>query len=118
VTASDGLEIVTAGDVVIARLAGAVDLSNAGDIEDEVSGAVPNAARTVVLDLAETTYLDSAGIRLVFGLAERLRRRGQSLRLVVPESAPVERVLQLANVPEVAALDRTLRDAVARGSER
>jgi anti-anti-sigma factor len=117
-TERDGVEIVEAEDVVVARLIGAVDLANAKLLEDEVSGAVPNAAHTVVLDLGETTYLDSAGIRLVFGLAERLKRRGQGLRLVVPEHAPIERVLELANVAEVAALDRTLDVALAQARSR
>jgi anti-anti-sigma factor len=72
----------------------------------------------VILDLTRATYLDSAGIRLVFGLAERLKRRGQGLRLVVPPGAPVERVLDLANVGEVAALDPTLDNALSgAGSE-
>jgi anti-anti-sigma factor len=113
VSASDTVVIDTLEDVVVARVIGAVDLSNAQLIEDEVSAAVPNAALGVVLDLSETTYLDSAGIRLVFGLAERLRRRGQALRLVLPEGVPIERVLELANVGEIAALDRTLQDALA-----
>jgi anti-anti-sigma factor len=110
---SAGVEIDALGDVVVARVLGSIDLGNAKHLEDEVSGAVPNAAHAVVLDLAETTYLDSAGIRLVFGLAERLRRRGQKLRLVVPRGASIERVLELANVSEVVAIERTLEDAVA-----
>jgi anti-anti-sigma factor len=112
-SAGDAVVIDALDEVVVARVLGAIDLSNAGHLEDEVSGAVPNAAHAVVLDLAETTYLDSAGIRLVFGLAEKLRRRGQTLRLVVPASAPIERVLELSHVGEVVAIDRTLEDALA-----
>jgi anti-sigma B factor antagonist len=70
-----------------------------------------------VVDLTETSYLDSAGIRLIFGLAERLSRRGQELRLVVPDGAPIERVLVLTNVGEVASFDRTVSEALARSSD-
>lgn len=110
------VQLVAANDVVIVRLIGEIDLSNAQLLEEEMTRAVPDVARNVVLDLAETTYLDSAGIRMIFGLAETLKHRGQGLRLVVPEGAPVERVLDLTNVGEVVPVDHTLESALAKSS--
>ncbi len=108
------VEFVSERDVVIARLIGEIDLANASQLEHEVSRAVSNLSRALVLDLTDCGYLDSAGIRLIFGLSERLSRRGQDLRLVVPEGAAIERVLGLTNVGEVASLDRTVEQALAR----
>ena len=42
----------------------------------------------LVVDLAATTYLDSAGINLLFGLADELRDRQQRLHLVVADGSP------------------------------
>jgi anti-anti-sigma factor len=111
------LELASERDVVVARLIGEVDLSNANQLEHQISRALSNRSQALVLDLTECGYLDSAGIRLIFGLSERLRRRGQDLVLVVPEAAPIERVLDLTNVAEIAPLYRSLEQALARSSD-
>jgi glutamate synthase domain-containing protein 1 len=46
-----------------------------------------------------------------FELAERLRRRQQQLRLVVPESAPLRRVLRIVNAGGVVPIVATVEDA-------
>jgi anti-anti-sigma factor len=85
-------------NVLVARLAGEVDMSNAEDIGAAVLQSTDNDALGVVLDLASVQYLDSAGIYVVFGMRSRLRARGQVLRLVVPAGSPVEDALRLAGV--------------------
>jgi anti-anti-sigma factor len=107
------VELEQAGSATVARIVGEVDLSNARSLELEIAATVPNEAAALVLDLSETTYLDSAGIRLVFGLADAVRRRGQELRLVVPETSPVHRILELSCVQEVAPFSGALADALA-----
>ena len=92
---------VEARDVVGARLVqiiGEIDLSNATDVMDAVTRAIPDDTPLVVLDLSGTTYLDSTGIEMIFRLADRLRLRRQDLRLVVPPRAPIRAVLELTKV--------------------
>jgi anti-anti-sigma factor len=102
-----------AGDVVVARLAGEVDLANVGTVGDELKAAVPNRALGLVLDLAGTTYLDSSGVSLVFDLADRLRRRQQHLRLVAPAGAPLRRVLRIVDPSGALPLVESIDAAVA-----
>jgi anti-sigma B factor antagonist len=78
------LSVETRGDVELARVAGEVDASNVSDLSQELLEAVSNHSRAVVLDLSETSYIDSSGISLIFDAAARLRNRRQELRLVVP----------------------------------
>jgi anti-anti-sigma factor len=96
-------------DVVVARLSGEIDLSNAADVGEQLASAVPNSALGLVIDLTATAYLDSSGVHLVFDLAERLRRRQQQLRVVVPQGAPIRRVLRIVeldgSVPVLASVD-------------
>jgi anti-anti-sigma factor len=103
---------LSGGDVVVARLSGEIDLSNAGEVGDELSTSVPNTALGLVLDLTATTYLDSSGVHLMFDLAERLRRRQQQLRVVVPAGAPIRRVLRIVElddtVPVLASVDEAV----------
>ena len=99
-------------DVVVARLRGEIDLSNARDVGDQLSAAIPNSALGLVIDLTATDYLDSSGVHLLFDLGERLGRRQQQLRVVVPEGAPIRRVLRIVeldeSVPVMAAVDDAL----------
>ena len=103
---------VSGDDVVVARLTGEIDLSNAAEVGDELSTSVPNTALGLVLDLTATTYLDSSGVHLVFDLAERLRTRQQQLRIVVPAGAPIRRVLRIVElddtVPVLASVDEAV----------
>ena len=76
---------------------------------------MPNHARTLVLDLSDIEYLDSAGIRLIYRLAEQLQTRGQALRLVIPASSPANDTLRLAGVAGTIEIletaDQALREA-------
>jgi anti-anti-sigma factor len=104
------------GSAVLARVSGEVDLSNAQSVRDRLLGAVPNTASALVLDLSETQYMDSTGVRLIFELAERLRSRGQQLQIVVPGDSFVRRVLVLTEVQTVVPMSATVAEA-ARGSD-
>jgi anti-anti-sigma factor len=98
----------THGDVVLARVRGEIDLSNAASVETRLLEAVPNTAAALVLDLSETEYLDSSGIRVIFELAQRLSHRGQRLELVVPERSVINRLLVLTEVHQVVPLSTSL----------
>ena len=99
-----GLAQVTAQDQDghrVVRVSGEVDLSNVAAVTAAIARALPGDAPAVVLDLTPTTYLDSAGIAMLFRLAERLGHRRQELRLVVPLDAPVRAILELTRVEAV-----------------
>jgi anti-anti-sigma factor len=98
---------------LIVRIEGEIDLSNADAIRDDVSQAVPRDAAGVALDLTNTTYIDSSGIRLLFDLAERLHARRQQLMLVVTDQALVRRVILLTKLDDAVPLHTRLEDALA-----
>ena len=97
----------------VVHIRGEVDLSNATAVRAEILGALPHAAAGLVLDLAETTYLDSSGVRLLFDLAERLHSRRQRLALVVTEQALVRRVLVLTKLDDAVPLHLEIDAALA-----
>jgi anti-anti-sigma factor len=111
VTLGETLDLRHEGPVVVARLVGEIDLSNAPAIASLVTGAVPNDAAGVVLDLSATTYLDSSGVHLIFQLAERLTDRQQRLALAIPEGSRVRRVLDLVNVSARVPVTPTVEEA-------
>jgi anti-anti-sigma factor len=87
--------------IPVVRVRGEIDLSNAALVRDAIVAAVPDAAVVVVVDLSETAYLDSAGIAMLFRLADRLSVGRQELRLVVPPGAPIRAAIRLTKLDQV-----------------
>lgn len=103
-----GVEFEQRDGVVVARLTGEVDGSNAVELGRALAGRLPSAAHGLVLDLTEVAYLDSAGIELLFQLARRLGDRRQRLGLSVPAASPVRRVLEICDISSIAPMHESL----------
>jgi anti-anti-sigma factor len=99
--------------VFVARLNGEIDMTNAEDLSRKIGRSVSNAALGIVLDLSGVTYLDSAGIRLLFELENRLRQRGQRISLTIGEEAPLRKILRLTNVTGLMPVFGTVEQARA-----
>jgi anti-sigma B factor antagonist len=98
--------------VVVARLAGEVDMSNASELGAAITARVPSDARGLVLDLDAVGYVDSAGIHIFFELRERLTRRGQGIRVSLAAESPVATALEYAGVQRTLGGTATVRDAI------
>lgn len=99
--------------VPVACVSGQIDLSNRAEVEDGLTRDLGNVDHGLVVDLTRVGYVDSAGVTLLFSLAERLQDRQLQLRLVVPEGARIRRVLDVVNIGSVAAIDTEVDGAVA-----
>jgi anti-anti-sigma factor len=99
--------------VPVAEIHGELDASNVDDVLAQLVALVANHAPGLVLDLSETQYLDSAGVRVLFELARLLRSRRQELRIFVPADGIVRKVLVLTAVADVVPLHDGVDEAVA-----
>jgi anti-anti-sigma factor len=99
--------------VAVARLSGDVDISRAAAIRAELLRVLSNLDFGLVVDLRDVTYLDSAGVNVLFEVAERLASRQQALAAVVPETALIQRVLTLVNIESAVDTHPTVDGAVA-----
>ena len=79
----------------------------------ELARAVSSEHLGLVVDLSDVTLLDSSGLRLLFRLGRRLERRRQQLRVVVPLTSPVRRVLDIAGIWTGSHVARSVEEAVA-----
>jgi anti-anti-sigma factor len=102
----------THGDLPVARIEGEVDMTNAHSIGDRLRALLTNRSIALIVDLEPTTYLDSSGITLLFGLSEELRRRQQELHIVVPDGSPIGRVLGITGIDQVVPTHPTLARAL------
>ncbi len=103
------------GRAVVAHLTGEIDLSNADDIGGAIVLEMPHESAALVLDLSAVDYVDSAGIRLIYQLRQKLRARGQTLRIVIPSDSPTNDALRLAGIADSIHTLETVEDALQEG---
>ena len=88
---------VRAGELRTVTVRGEVDLATAPELEVLVGSALDDAPDGVVLDLAQLTFIDSSGLRVLVALAKDAESRGTSLALrSLPRHA--QRVLELTGL--------------------
>ena len=100
-----GVEAVNGGIVV--HLAGELDLYNADEVRDALGEAIAGSPARIVVDMEQTTFLDSSGLGALIAGLKSARQAGGDLRVARPTEA-VRTVFSLTN------LDRVLkpRDSV------
>jgi anti-anti-sigma factor len=71
---------------VVLHALGPVDSTTAASLQGPLLQAAENPCGTVQLDLAQVSYLSSAGLRVLLLAAKALQKRGERLRLLnVPQ---------------------------------
>jgi anti-anti-sigma factor len=105
-------------EIPVARLQGEIDASNVKEMGDRLRSLLSNRSVALVVDLSQTTYLDSAGINMLFALADELRGRQQRFALVVAERSPIARMITLTGLDQAMAVRPTLPDALSEVGAR
>jgi anti-sigma B factor antagonist len=102
-------------DVAVACVEGEVDAANVAEVGAAIRRLMTNRSIRLVVDLTGTTYLDSAGINLLFSLGEELRVRQQGLRIVVDPASPIARMLAITSLDRAFPTRATIADVLAAG---
>lgn len=92
------------GGVVVLRLAGELDLSTSGRLESAAQQAAGGPARRVVVDLTETTFVDSTGLAAMLAVARRLGERHVGLETVAPHGHEARLLIELAQAGAILGL--------------
>jgi stage II sporulation protein AA (anti-sigma F factor antagonist) len=90
-------------------LSGEIDMANARNIQDVIFDAVGNRLNHVTIDLSGLGYIDSAGMRLLFTLAARLKTLQIGLELIATPDSPARQVLAISGVESITSVKPPLR---------
>jgi anti-anti-sigma factor len=71
----------SAGDVVIAKLAGRLDSSSAPAAEEQLTRAIGSGTPRLVIDLSRLEYISSAGLRALLLIARKVQQAQGKLAL-------------------------------------
>ena len=98
---------------LIVVLDGELDAASVGVVAVKLRQLVENQAKRLVVDLGRVTYLDSAGINLLFAVNGELSARQLQLHLVVVPGTPIERTLRIVGAERVFPVHATRDEALA-----
>ena len=85
------------GTTTTIAVSGEIDVSNASELRDALDDALKAGADAVDVDLADVSYIDSTGIGVLVGAANRAAETGTTLVVSRPQRN-VRRVLDLLGV--------------------
>ena len=97
----------------IVEVTGELDLSTVARWEEDVK-AVGRDSSTVVVDLSEVGFVDSAGMRTLFRLIRAARRQGTRLLFVAPPHGPVRRLLEILGLEALTPVCDSQAEAVRK----
>ena len=98
------VKVATREGLVEIVLEGEIDLANAHRVGQEISAAITNRTAAATIDLSGVTYMDSAGLHILFGLAARLPTLQIAFELIAPLGSQVRRVMDLCGLTSVAVV--------------
>jgi anti-sigma B factor antagonist len=75
------LHVSRHGDVVVIEVEGQLIVGNRQELKQTVLDESEAGARKILVDFADTAYIDSSGLGVLVSLAKRLRELGGDLRL-------------------------------------
>ncbi|HAJ38101.1 MAG TPA: anti-anti-sigma factor [Chloroflexi bacterium] len=78
-----------------------LDVVTAPQLKAEVERLLDEGVVEFVIDLADTPFMDSAGMAVLVTLLRRCRMKGGNVKLVWPRAEPVQRTLTLTRFDHV-----------------
>jgi len=97
--------------VSVVKVVGRVDSATAPDLEKSLQSLVDSDRNQIVLDLQETEYMSSAGLRVLVTMLKAAKKNGGDLRLS-QLSLCVKEVLELAGLTPVFGIYPDVIEAV------
>lgn len=98
--------------LVVFVLEGRIDSTGARELDDTLQKAIAEGHYKLVLDMADVTYINSAGLRTLADILTQSRAHAGDLRLV-SLSVKVERVFKIIGFDKFFEAYASLEDATA-----
>ncbi|HEX3451905.1 MAG TPA: STAS domain-containing protein [Solirubrobacteraceae bacterium] len=111
------LRIERVDGVSVARPREDIDAASARRVRDALAECLDEGSDSLVLDLSETRYVDSAGIDMLFRLFGVLRERRARLQLVIPRDSNLARLAAIVALPSVVPVHESVELALAATRE-
>jgi anti-sigma B factor antagonist len=105
-------EQVDSGTRIVA-VRGEIDLFTAPEFKQRVNAAIEGGTHLVVVDLSETSFIDSSSLGILISAHKRLRMRGDALTIVC-DVAAILNTFTITGLDGVLAIVPSRDEALAR----
>jgi anti-sigma B factor antagonist len=94
------IDVQRDGEEAVLRIAGELDMYSEAQLQYAISELDSDSEiQTVVLDLSQTEFLDSSGLRAMLAAERRLQAEGRTMKVRSP-SALVARLLEVTSLAD------------------
>ena len=95
-----------------------IDAANAAALREQLADCVDVGIDQLIVDLSGARYIDSAGLDMLFRLAELLRQRRAALVLVITPESNLARLAAIVGLPHAMTVHATVEDALGARMQR
>jgi anti-sigma B factor antagonist len=110
------LPVVWLGEAAVITLPEEIDISNSEQVREELLSLLNRGPAVLIVDMADTTFCDSAGVNALVRAHKRATANGAEIRLVVA-SLGVQRVLAITGVDRLIPVYPSLTASLAEPGE-
>jgi len=117
------IEVLCRNQIPIVQVHGTLDLHTAKDFVQTLETTMKQVKTSLIVDLSDIPYLDSAGLSVLRSTYETLAKNGKELYVIAPrEHLAVYRVLEISRLNELFKVrpnvDDALKEASCRSSDQ
>jgi len=95
----------------VVRVSGEIDLFTAPEFKQRIDAAIDAGASTVLIDLSQTTFIDSSSLGVLIGAHRRLDHRRGGL-VIACDNAAVLKTFKVTGLDSVFTIVRDVGEAV------
>jgi anti-sigma B factor antagonist len=99
------------GGIVAVAVSGEIDLFTAPELKTAIADAVDGGSTRIVVDLTETTFLDSTALGVLIGAVKRLRSTDGALSIVNTD-ATIAKTFEITGLDQIFTICPTRDEAV------
>jgi anti-sigma B factor antagonist len=99
------------GDVYVIALTGEIDLYTAPEFKQQLLDVIEKGGKQVVVDLTDTTFIDSTTLGVLVGGVKRLRPNGGQLSIVCSDRN-ITKIFEITGLNRVFPISETRAEAL------
>ena len=99
-------------DAHVVAVTGEIDLFTAPEFKQRMSAPIDDGRSNLIVDLSQTTFIDSSSLGVLIGAHRRLKLRGGSL-VVVCDNEAIAKTFKITGLDGVFTIAPTVKAALA-----
>jgi anti-sigma B factor antagonist len=100
------------GDRHVVAVRGEIDLFTAPELKQKLTDAIEGGKNRIVVDLSDTSFLDSTALGVLIGAVKRLRSRDGAL-VIVNTDQNIAKTFEITGLDQIFTILSTRDDAIA-----